>query len=77
MNSKIQFLSSAEKSDEFKQKFKDKFGEYFEAKATELVDFSAIEQLVTFNMDDAERDRVFLQRLRHFVALLLRTKEMD
>jgi len=28
-------------------------------------------------MEDGERDRVFFQRLRHFVALLLRTKEMD
>ena len=32
---------------------------------------------VTFNVDDEDRDRVFFQRLRHFVALLLRTKEMD
>ena len=28
-------------------------------------------------MDDSDKDRSFLQRLRHFVALLLRTKEMD
>jgi len=28
-------------------------------------------------MEDSEKDRAFLQRLRHFVALLLRTKEMD
>lgn len=76
-NSKVQFMSSASKSDEFKARFKERFTEYFESQSVRLVDFGAMEQLVTFKVDDKERDKVFLQRLRHFVALLLRTKEMD
>ena len=32
---------------------------------------------MTFNFDDQDRDRIFFQRMRHFVALLLRTREMD
>ena len=77
VNSKIQFMSSADRPDEFKQKFKDRFSDYFEEQSTSLVDFDAMMQLATFNVDEEERDRVFFQRLRHFVALLLRTKEMD
>ena len=70
-------MPSAHRPDEFKQKFKDRFCEYFEAQAAKLVDFEALMSLATFNFDDEDRDRAFLQRLRHFVALLLRTKEMD
>ena len=76
-NSKVQFISSTAKPDDFKARFKDRFVEYFEEAAARLVDFSAIEQLVTFNVEDSQKDKVFFQRLRHFVALLLRTKEMD
>lgn len=70
-------MPSAHRPDDFKQKFKDRFSEYFEAQAAKLVDFEALMSQVTFNFDDEDRDRAFLQRLRHFVALLLRTKEMD
>ena len=70
-------MPSAHRPDDFKQKFKDRFSEYFEAQAAKLVDFEALMSQATFNFDDEDRDRAFLQRLRHFVALLLRTKEMD
>ena len=70
-------MSSTDKPDEFKQRFQTWFSDTFEADAANQVDFPALEQLVTFNFDDQERDRVFFQRMRHFVALLLRTREMD
>ena len=70
-------MSSTDRPDEFKQRFKDRFCDYFESQASKLVDFDAMMSQVTFNFDDDERDRVSFQRLRHFVALLLRTKEMD
>lgn len=76
-NSKVQFMSSTNKSDEFKARVKERFEEYFESESARLVNFGAIENLVTFNVEDRERDKVFFTRLRHFVALLLRTKEMD
>ena len=70
-------MSSTERPAEFKQRFRERFCDYFESQASKLVDFDAMMSQVTFNFDDDERDRVFFQRLRHFVALLLRTKEMD
>ena len=70
-------MSATNRSDDFKQKFRNHFIEYFESSGARLVDFAAIEQQVTFNFDDDDRDRIFLQRFRSFVALLLRTKDMD
>ena len=70
-------MSATNRPDDSKQKFRNRFIEYFDSSGARLVDFAAIEQQVTFNFDDDDRDRIFLQRFRSFVALLLRTKEMD
>ena len=59
VSSKVQFVSSAAKSEEFKLKFKERFSDYYEGQAVKLVDFQAIEQHVTINLDDTEKDRVF------------------
>ena len=59
VNSKVQFMSSADKSDDFKLKFKERFSDYFEGQAVKLVDFEAIEKNVTINLDDTEKDRAF------------------
>ena len=77
VHSKIQFHSAEGKGEDFKRRFRERFVDYFEDTAAKLVDFPAIEQQAAISMDDSDKDRSFLQRLRHFVALLLRTKEMD
>lgn len=37
-------MSSAERPDEFKQKFRERFIDFYEEPAAKLVDFAAIEQ---------------------------------
>ena len=59
VNSKIQFIPSTDRPNEFKQKFKDRFCDYFEPQSSKLVDFDAMMSQVTFNFDDEDRDRVF------------------
>ena len=75
IGSKIQYMPSSQRSDSFKQSFRDTFETLFETRAAGLVDFDAIMESWTFNFEGD--DKQFLSRIRSFVNLLLRTKEMD
>ena len=75
INSKIQFIPSNLRSESFKKSFMDTFENLFETRAATLCNLNDIMGSWTFNFESD--DNLFLQRIRQFVSLLLRTKEMD
>ena len=75
VNSKIQYLPSSSRSEEFKEKFRQTIEGYFEPKTTEMCDLNAIMDTWTFNFESD--DQIFFQRVKNFVSSLLRTREMD
>ena len=75
MNSKIQYLPSSSRSEEFKLKFTETVETYFEGKTTELCDLKLIMDKWTINFESD--DDIFFQRTKNFISSLLRIREID
>ena len=75
VNSKIQFIPSTERSEEFKLKFTETIETYFEGNTAEICDFKLIMDKWTINFESD--DDVFFQRTKNFVSSLLRIREID